>query len=402
MILVANFLLLATAYASLSTWSVAVPFMQATFHLSATMVQLGASALIIGYAVGSFVEAEVAARIGLKKTGLFAIGLLLVAQLLILVAPSYWLVLILRFLQGWGIVWFIATNMTTAFFPISQRGIAAGIVAAAIPCGVGFGGVLAGAVLSATRSWSTTFLWFDGLVLAVGILWLVVTKDVDRPIQVHSAQRGDANSPYRSRAGWLIALCTFCTAFQLLGLYTVLPLYLYHLGYGPEQVGAALLIGGLSGAVSAPVGGLVSDALIARGYNPLKSRFYVMAFAGFLIAAIGTILLPVIAAAGFGILIAGIIVAGWNAPSSIIGALPSELMPTPEAAGRLFGLIILVGLPGGAISPYVATLVAAGAGWQAAFWVLAAAALGGVILGLLGPRLQQGRIAGATSAAIRA
>jgi MFS family permease len=388
-IMAINFLLLATAFASVSTWSVAVPFIQTTFHLSATMVQLGTSVLIIGFAIGTFVQAQAAARIGLRNTGLFAIGSLLVAQLLIPVAPSYWLVLFLRFVQGWGIVLFIATNMTTPLFPISQRAMAAGVVAAGVPFGAGFGGLLAGALLSATTSWRTTFLVFDGLMLGVAILWLAVTKNADRPEQVGLAQPNDGNSAYRSLTGWLLALCVFCISFQFLGLYAVLPVYLYTLGYLPKQVGVALLIGGLSGALTAPLGGVISDSLIASGHDPLKSRFYVMTLAGFLIAAIGTILLPVITAAGFTALVVGIIVAGWNASASITGALPTELMPTPEAAGKLFGLIIVVGMPGAAISPYLAALIAGGAGWQSAFFLLGAVAIVGTVIGVAAPKLAQ-------------
>ena len=390
-VLIVNFLILAAAYASLSTWSVAVPFVQRSFHLTAGQVQLGASVLILGYAIGSFAEGQIAARIGMKKTGVVALLLLLIAQALIPIAPVYWLILVLRFIQGWGIIWFLATNMTTPFFPLARRGLAAGIIASAIPFGVGMGGILAGLVLSRTGSWTQTFFYFDGLLLIIAALWFVGARDVKTEPEIAGSPRPRGQSPYRSRVGWLVAMCTFCSAFQLLGLYTILPTYAYALGYSPSQAGTALLVGGLSGAVTAPIGGIVSDALITRGYPPLKARAYVMALGGFLIAALGTFLLPFVAAAGFAVLMFIIVIAGWNAASSLIGALPTELMSTPESAGKLFGLVILVGLPGGAISPYVATLIAANAGWTWAFALLGIVALAGVILGMLAPRVRDAR-----------
>ncbi len=399
-VLTVNFLILAAAYASLSTWSVAVPFVQRSFHLTAGQVQLGASVLILGYAIGSFAEGQIAARIGMKRTGVIALVLLLVAQALIPLAPVYWLILVLRFVQGWGIIWFLATNMTTPFFPLARRGLAAGIIASAIPLGVGLGGVLAGAVLSRTGSWTQTFFYFDGLLLIIAALWFAGARDVKGAPETADATGPREPSPYRSRVGWLVALCTFCSAFQLLGLYTLLPVYAYTLGYSPSQAGIALLIGGLSGAVTAPIGGIVSDALIARGYPPLRARAYVMALGGFLIAALGTFLLPFVAPAGFAALLFIIVIAGWNAPSSLIGALPTELMRTPESAGKLFGLVILVGLPGGAISPYVVTLIVSNAGWVWGFAALGFASLVGVALGMLAPRVRDSRAAEPTVAAV--
>jgi len=67
-ILAVNFVFLAFAYASLTTWSVAIPELSKTFSLTSASAQLGSSLLMAGYAIGSFVESLFASRIGLKKT----------------------------------------------------------------------------------------------------------------------------------------------------------------------------------------------------------------------------------------------------------------------------------------------------------------------------------------------
>ena len=53
-ILTVNFAFLAFAYASLTTWAVAIPGLSKTFSLTPSEAQLGSSLLMAGYAIGSF------------------------------------------------------------------------------------------------------------------------------------------------------------------------------------------------------------------------------------------------------------------------------------------------------------------------------------------------------------
>ena len=172
-----NFVFLAFAYASLTTWSVAIPELSKTFSLTSASAQLGSSLLMAGYAIGSFVESLFASRIGLKKTGLLAAILLLIPQFAIPFLGHYGLILLLRFLQGWGIVWFVATSMTTAWFPLAQRGMASGIVSAAIPFGIGFGGLLTGWLLEVAGTWQKSFIEFGVIVAVVALLWTLLARD---------------------------------------------------------------------------------------------------------------------------------------------------------------------------------------------------------------------------------
>jgi MFS family permease len=395
-IMVINFLFLAVAYAGLSTWAVAIPFLQKTFNLSAAQIQLGASMLMAGYAVGSFVEAQIAAKIGFKKTGLIAAILLLVPQFLIPYATfSYGFILFLRFVQGWGVVWFVTTSMATAWFPLEERGIAAGVVSGAIPFGVGIGGILVGAMLSWVGSWQTSFIYFGILVLIIAGLWTILAKDppvIEKAAETVTAETPKVN-PYKLAAGWLVAFALFFNAFQLIGLYTVLSPYLYKLGYESTKVGSALLAAGLIGAISTPLGGIISDAWVRKGQDPVKARAYVMAIPGFLVATIGSILIPFIAPIGYIPMIIIAIVAGWGVPltNSSIGALPTDMLGSPAIAGKLFGLIILVGIAGAVIAPYVLTAIAGSAGWTVAFIICGLGAFVGFVIGMVIPRFRLAR-----------
>jgi MFS family permease len=303
-----NFVFLAFAYASLTTWSVAIPALSKTFSLTSASAQLGSSLLMAGYAIGSFVESLFASRIGLKKTGLLAAILLLIPQFAIPFLGHYGLILLLRFLQGWGIVWFVTASMTTAWFPLAQRGMASGIVSAAIPFGIGFGGLLTGWLLEVAGTWQKSFIEFGVIVAVVALLWALLVRD---PVAVTSTPSSDdlissapPVSPFGSLVGWLVALCLFANAWQLIGLNTVLPSYMYSLGYHPTQAGAAILAVGLIGVVSTPMGGVISDRLILSGMEAVKARAYVMAIPGFLVAGATTVLFPFLARTSYAALFA--------------------------------------------------------------------------------------------------
>ncbi len=390
-LLLVNFLFLAFAYAGLSTWSVAIPNLQKTFNLSATMVQLGGSMLMLGYGVGSLVESILSARIGLKKTGILAALMLLVPQFLIPYIPSYSLILFLRFIQGWGVVWFITVAMVTGWFPVETRGIASGVVGGSIPFGVGMGGIIAGWLIAQVGSWETSFIYFGVIVIVIVAIWLVVVKDPPQQVEQGSAKKEKpAVSPYSYAAGWLVAFALFFNFVSLIGLYTVLGPYLYHLGYQSTQVGIGLMACGLVGAVTTPLSGIIGDSIVRKGGSPVKVRAYIMGFA-FLLAAVTAFLVPVIAPAGYGAMLFIAILAGAGVPmtNASIGALPTDMLKDPIIANKLFGMMILIGAAvGGTLAPVVATAVATSAGWGMGFAFLGFAALLGCILSFITPKYE--------------
>jgi MFS family permease len=390
-LLVVNFLFLAFAYAGLSTWSVAIPNLQKTFNLSATMIQLGGSMLMLGYGVGSLVESILSARIGLKKTGILAALMLLVPQFLIPYIPSYGLILFLRFIQGWGIVWFITVCMVTGWFPIEKRGIAAGVIGGSIPFGVGMGGIIAGWLLAQVGSWQTSFIYFGAIVIVIVAIWLVVVKDPpQQAAQGPAATARPTVSPYSYAAGWLVAFALFFNFVSLIGLYTVLGPYLYHLGYQSTQVGMGLMACGLIGAVTTPLSGIIGDTIVRKGGSAVKVRAYIMGFA-FLLAAITAFLVPAVAPAGYCAMLFIVILAGAGVPmtNASIGALPTDMLKDPIIANKLFGMMILIGAAvGGTLAPFLATAVATAAGWTMGFAVLGIAALFGCILSFITPKYE--------------
>ncbi len=129
-ILLINFVVCAFAYSGLTTWSAALNELVDTFHVSKSVASLGASVFMMGYAVGSFVETQISARYGYRTGGLVGLICMVVGIFGVPYAPSFEMVLLFRFLQGWGILWVVGTNSAVAWFPPENRGFASGVIGA--------------------------------------------------------------------------------------------------------------------------------------------------------------------------------------------------------------------------------------------------------------------------------
>jgi MFS family permease len=391
-----NGILLAAVYMSLSSWAVAVPELKEYFNLSSTYIMLGSAFLIAGYSIGSYVEGHLLAKYGWRKVlGIVMLAFLL-ASVAIPYAPNYPVVLLLRFIQGWGLVVVITSNVVSSWFPVRQRGIANGILLGMVPGGVAIGGVVSGNLLPAF-GWQNTFLILAAIVAVCVILNYLISKDApleiseQKPVEQETEVVVNDISPkkpniYRTAAVWLMGLAMFCNFFQVYGMYSFLGDYLYTLGFAPVAVGTLILINGLIGVVSTPVGGIVSDRIVSSSGNALKARAYSMVFVGFLVAAIGSWLVPFLAPLGFGLASLAMIIMGWGIPATNgpLASLPVDLFG-PKVGGEAFGLVLLIAGAGGIIAPIFVTWMASTFGWYVGWFITGAAAAIGVIAGLILP-----------------
>ena len=84
--------------------------------------------------------------------------------------------------------------------------------------------------------------------------------------------------------------------------------------YSTVQSGFISLMAGLIGIVSTPVGGIISDHLVKKGWEPIKARCFTMGVPGFLIAAVTTVLYPAMAPVSYTLALVGCILCGWGVP----------------------------------------------------------------------------------------
>jgi MFS family permease len=382
-----NCLLLMTVYMSLSSWAVAVPALVQSFELSSTLVMMGAGLLILGYGIGSYVEGILLSRYGWKKTLAPVMVAFILSSLAIPYAPTYWLVLLLRFVQGWGLVVTITTSCVSSWFLTSRRGLAIGTLLGMIAGGVAVGGLLTG-FMYPVLGWRLCFVSLAILVGMVTILYFIV-MNMREPIGEATTVIFEGKSEMNySRFAWLLAFCSFCLFFQLYGMYSILGDYLHQLGYSPTEVGSLVFINGLVGLVASPLGGLVSDKLVGT-LGLLKSRGYTSAIIGYGWSVVGNWTVPFLSLLGYNYAAFAqfMIGAPGMALNGPLFALPADLLGS-KRAGDLVARMILVGSIGGFLAPTLIVSIAATYGWVMAWCAAGASMIPGVVVGLLMPKLK--------------
>lgn len=396
-ILTINAIICAMAYAGLTMWGMASTDLAASFEISSIQASIGSGALMAGYAIGSYVEAALTNRIGYRGAGVLGLAFMVIGTLGIPIATNYNVILILRFLQGWGILWLVGVNSSVAWFPAKQRGLASGVIGGGLTLGIGCGGWVATGLTNWAGTWQGAYrAW--GIILAVAsVIWAILMKNPPKdlyPADTATIPEGKCRkkvNPFTTIACWLCILILFFNCWQLVGFNSVLANYMKDVGFSAEQASTVVLLAGLIGVISTPVGGMISDNLVKKGWEPLKARVFTTAIPGFLVAAITTALFPVVVRSSFGVACLMSVLCGWGVPvtNATSGALPMDLLQDEDAAGRMFGANILVGIGGGGIlAPIISMALAEEMGWGACFIILAVGALIGTIISLSLPKFR--------------
>ncbi|GFG48583.1 MFS transporter [Mycolicibacterium agri] len=378
--------MLSLVYMSLTSWSVAVNELADSFALSPGAIQVGSAALIAGYAIGGFFQGKWIPRFGWRRVFLVVITAFLIASALIPVVPSYPVILLLRFVQGWGCMVVLMCAILSAWFPVKKRGLAIGILLGAIGLGSALGGYITG-ILNPIMGWQNTF-WVITAITVVGAVAFLLIVDDAPPLEEEAATAADTagaggRSVYADPRLWLLGAATFCCFFNCYGMYAYLAQYLYSVGFTSAAVGTVVLVNGLIAVVSTPFGGWFSDRLVPR-LGPLRARTFTNAWVAMFVGAVGCVLIPHLAPLGFGLALLTAAIAGWGIPATNGPglSLPSDLLGS-KAAGPAVGLVILIAGSGGIIAPAWVPMLAASHGWTLGWYITAAAAVIGLVINLI-------------------
>ena len=215
-------LMLTIVYMSLTSWSVAVNELSNTFQLSTPLIQAGSSMLIAGYVIGGFIEGKLIGKYGWRKVFTVVIIAFIIASLLIPVVQNYYIILVLRFVQGCGCMVGLTSHVVSSWFPSKERGLALGILLGAIGLGSAFGGYVGG-VLTPIMGWRDTF-WVITAVSVIGAVIFYIMVRVAPPLEEESmVQEENSKEPpknlFREPALWLLGLATLCCFFNCYGMY---------------------------------------------------------------------------------------------------------------------------------------------------------------------------------------
>lgn len=378
-------LMLTIVYMSLTSWSVAVNELATTFDLSTPLIQAGSSMLIAGYVIGGFIEGKLIGKYGWRKVFTVVIIAFIIASILIPIVTNYYIILLLRFVQGCGCMVGLTSHVVSSWFPTKQRGLALGILLGAIGLGSAFGGYIGG-ILTPMVGWKTTF-WIISAVSIIGAIIFYIMVRVAPPLEEEAEVEPETieenqKNLLKEPALWLLGLSTLCCFFNCYGMYAFLPQYLYTLDYAAGDVAKIVFLNGFIAVISTPLVGWISDKRVPK-HGALKARTWANIWPALFVGLVGCVLMPHLAPVSIAAAFIVSLIAGWGVPATNGPglSLPADLFGS-AASGPGVGLVLLVAGAGGIIAPIFVPWLAAQTSWTVGWYITALPCLIGMLINM--------------------
>lgn len=370
---------------------IAAPLMQSELGLSATAFGLVASAFFWVYGPVQFVVGWLVDRFSVYR--LMAAGVLLwaVATFLMGFAGGFLSLLVLRVMLGVGesIAFPGSSKIIAEQVPAERRGIANAIVSTGIALGPA-AGTLAGGLILASQGWRAIFLVFGVLTL----IWLMPWRQATRGLE--SARTGPAQAavPVGSIIGrwplWSMSIAHVASNYGFYFLLIWLPNYLVK-SRGLSLIDMTWLstLGYVAQAAAAIGFGLWSDRWTRSGRAEASIRRWMMVVAQIVqgVAIIGVLLAGSKAEIAIWLVVAGICTGSLSLNIYAV----AQMFAGPRAAGTWIGVQNALGNSfSGILGPVVTGMIVDAAGYDGAFYVVAAVAILGGIWWMVGvPEIEQ-------------
>ena len=376
-------LMLSIVYMSLTSWSIAVNELADAFNLSTSLIQAGSSMLIAGYVIGGFVEGKLIGKYGWRKVFTTVICAFIIASVLIPLVTNYYIILLLRFIQGCGCMVGLTSAVVSSWFPTKERGLALGILLGAIGLGSALGGYVGG-LLTPALGWKMTFWIISAVSILGAIVFYLMVKEAP-PLEeetVIPVEDPENINIFAQPALWLLGLSTLCCFFNCYGMYAYLAQYLFTLKYTAAEVGMIVFLNGFIAIISTPAVGWISDKKVAS-MGALKARTWANTWLALFVGLIGCALIPHLAPINMGMALLISLVAGWGIPATNGPglSLPANLFGS-AASGAGVGFVLLIAGAGGIIAPIFVPWLAGQTNWTIAWYVTALPALIGMFINI--------------------
>ncbi|HEV3347425.1 MAG TPA: MFS transporter [Methylomirabilota bacterium] len=247
-----------------SAINIVLPAMAAAFGVAPAAIRWVIICYVVTYALTAFVAGVLADRLG--PAPVFVAGLWLsgVTFLGYALAPAYGGVLLLRMAQGLGggLVYGTAPALVTLSLPRERHGRGLGMMSLGLGVGLGIG-PLVGGVLLEHFGWAASFLFRAPLFLAVAVL---AQTQVRRLGGARPARRRVALADLLRLPVLRNALLAFLSNHAQFAVWLLVPFFLIGpLGLSPTVGGLVFALTPLANALVAPLGGVLTDRVGARG-----------------------------------------------------------------------------------------------------------------------------------------
>jgi predicted MFS family arabinose efflux permease len=356
-----------------------MPVLISTFNLSLSSSGLLMSVFAITGLILALPAGLIVQRLGLKTTGMIALGALVAGSIIGAVATSYGVLLFGRVIEGtgMGLIAVVAPATIAAWFPPEKQGAPMGIWATWVPVGSLVMFLLAPA-MTASLGWQSIWWFGAGFALLALILYAVLMRT---PAIQPAAPDGSGKAPTGTGSLklalanpniWLLGLAFAAFNLGMGGTGTYYPTFLSSMReFSMSAASSTTSLMTLVVLFAGPLAGLLSDRIGSRRLvftTPFLFLAVMMLFP-FTISG-GWIPAWLI---GMGLVLGAI-------PTAIFSATP-EVMGSPHLAGLGMSVIMLGQNLGMFIAPILFGALVESSGWAIAGYAMIPICLGGFIAG---------------------
>jgi sugar phosphate permease len=330
-------------YLDRSNLSVANTTIAKEFHLSPLQMGVLLSAFLWPYALANLPAGWLVDKVGPKKMFTWASGLWSVVTMFTAFTNNYSLFYTLRVLLGISESPFFpsAVKAINNWFSKKDRGTPLAVVNTGSQIANGIAPPLLTALMLA-YSWKVMFVIIGAGGLVVMAMWLFTYRDPknneivqeeEQPSQTEAAEKkigwGDL---FKYKSTWYMIIGNFGLTYTMWTFLTWLPGYLVTgRGLSVLKTGWIASIPFLVGIIGVPLGGIISDYFIRKGYAPIKAR-KIPLVCGAVLAAAAVIPIPYVSGINACVALLSIAYFASSVPTGVIWTLATDVAPKKMVA----------------------------------------------------------------------
>ena len=366
-----------------------MPVLMQVFGLDLTMANLLMSIFSLSGFLLAIPAGIVVHKIGPKRSGLVAVGAVIVGAGLGALSSGAAALLASRTVEGLSFVFMMVVGpaLVSLWFSPQERGVPMGVFATWVPVGSLI--ILnAAPALESALGWQSVW-WFGCLYGVFGFLvfWALVRLPrvvASTPVNPGQGGAGQGSSErllssvrtaLANRNVWLLGLLFFCFTMVFPGFSNNMPTYLHTVrGYSLAQAALIVSLSSLATIVGCPLMGLLSDRIGSR------KKVYTAAL---LTVAVLWLLPYQLTGAAIPLFLVVFGLVGGAIPTMIFASLP-EVMERPELAGIGMGGVVMLQNLGLLLGPVMfGRIVQVSGNWALAGYAMIPITLLAVLVGRL-------------------